>query len=251
LPRRTALCKLPAMSLSPLAPVGAVLLIEDEADSAHLVTGALTAQGYAVTWCDTAMAGLTEAGRGRHDLIVLDRMLGAEDGLGLLRRLREAGFAQPVLVLSALSRSENRIDGLDSGADDYLGKPFDAGELVARVRALIRRAQNKLHSAILVYGDLELHVKPRTAHRSGRHLALSPKEFEILHLLMENAGDVVTREMLLQKVWNLTFDPQTNVIDVNMSRLRNRLEEGFDRPVLETVRGIGFRLLDATGLAPA
>jgi two-component system, OmpR family, response regulator len=233
------------MTDDPFPPLGSILLIEDEAQSAQIAIGALTAHGYTVKWCDTAVSGLAEAGHGRHDLIVLDRMLGTDDGLGLLRRLREAGIGVPVLVLSALSRSENRIDGLDSGADDYLGKPFDPGELLARVRALIRRAQNRLHSAILVYGDLELHVKPRTAHRAGQHLALSPKEFEILKLLMENAGDIVTRDMLLQKVWNLTFDPQTNVIDVSMSRLRNRLEEGFEQPVLETVRGMGFRLLDA------
>jgi two-component system, OmpR family, response regulator len=224
-------------------PAPSILLIEDEAEAARIVMEALRPEGFEIVWRDTGLAGLTEAGLVQHDLIILDRMLGQEEGLSILTTLREAGASAPVLVLSALARSENRIEGLDSGADDYLGKPFDPKELVARVRALIRRSQNRLHSAILIYGDLELHVKPRTAHRAGRHLALSPKEFEILKLLMEHAGDVVTRDMLLQTVWKLNFDPQTNVIDVNMSRLRNRLEEGFNQPVLETVRGTGFRLI--------
>ncbi len=227
-------------------PAPSILLIEDEAEAARIVMEALRPEGFEIVWRDTGVAGLTEAGLVQHDLIILDRMLGQEEGLSILTTLREAGASAPVLVLSALARSENRIEGLDSGADDYLGKPFDPKELVARVRALIRRSQNRLHSAILIYGDLELHVKPRTAHRAGRHLALSPKEFEILKLLMEHAGDVVTRDMLLQTVWKLNFDPQTNVIDVNMSRLRNRLEEGFNQPVLETVRRTGFRLISAS-----
>ena len=219
-----------------------VLLIEDDAENATVIIDSLKPLTTSVTWCADGQKGLMEAGNGAFDLIILDRMLPDISGLEVLQKLREAGIETPVLMLSALSRSENRIDGLEGGADDYLGKPFDAGELIARSRALIRRAQNHVHSAVMLYGDLELHVKSRTAHRSGKHLPLSPKEFEILKLLMENAGDVVTREMLLQKVWQLNFDPQTNVIDVNMSRLRNRLEEGFDRPILETVRGAGFRL---------
>lgn len=219
-----------------------VLLIEDDAENATVIIDSLKPLTTSVTWCGDGQKGLMEAGNGAFDLVILDRMLPDISGLEVLQKLREAGIETPVLMLSALSRSENRIDGLEGGADDYLGKPFDAGELIARSRALIRRAQNHVHSAVMLYGDLELHVKSRTAHRSGKHLPLSPKEFEILKLLMENAGDIVTREMLLQKVWHLNFDPQTNVIDVNMSRLRNRLEEGFDRPILETVRGAGFRL---------
>jgi len=227
--------------------VSSILLIEDEPEGAAIVIQPLKAEGFDVVWRDTALSGLTEAGLRQHDLIILDRMLGKDEGLNVLSTLREAGVDAPVMVLSALARSENRIEGLDGGADDYLGKPFDPKELIARVRALIRRSKNRLHSAILIYGELELHVKPRTAHRAGRHLALSPKEFEILKLLMEHAGDVVTRDMLLQKIWKLNFDPQTNVIDVNMSRLRSHLEDGFDYPVLETVRGVGFRLLCGNG----
>lgn len=224
-----------------------LLLIEDEADSAALIRGALERDGFTVEWHQDANAGLSAAGVGAYDLIVLDRMMPQIDGLSLLQRLRGAGVATPVLMLSALSRSENRTEGLMGGADDYLGKPFDDHELLARCRALLRRSQNRVHSAVLLYGDIELHVKSRTAHRQGQFLALSPKEFDILKLLMENAGDIVTREMLLQQVWNLSFDPQTNVIDVNMSRLRHRLEDEFDTPVLETVRGAGFRLKCGAG----
>lgn len=219
-----------------------VLLVEDDADNAALIMASLEPEGYELNWVDTGQKGQSAGGTGEYDLIILDRMLPDISGLDILKNWRDAGISTPVLMLSALARSENRIDGLEGGADDYLGKPYDGGELIARARALIRRSKNHVHTAVMIYGDLELHVKSRTAHRSGKHLSLSPKEFEILKLLMENAGDIVTREMLLQKVWNLNFDPQTNVIDVNMSRLRNRLEDGFDRPILETVRGVGFRL---------
>jgi two-component system, OmpR family, response regulator len=221
----------------------AILLVEDDDAAGALISQALDGQGYALTWCKSGAKGLAAAGMTPYDVIILDRMLPDMDGLDIIRSVRAAGIATPVLMLSALSRSENRIDGLESGADDYLGKPFDHGELIARVRALMRRAKNQLHSAMLLYADIELHVKSRTAHRAGKHLALSPKEFEILKLLMEHAGDIVTRAMLLQKVWHLNFDPQTNVIDVNLSRLRQRLEDGFDQPILETVRGAGFRLI--------
>ncbi len=220
-----------------------ILLIEDDPVSAGIVMRALEAQHFEVTWCADGSHGLSEAGILPFDLIILDRMLPSLDGLTFMARLRDAGIATPILMLSALSRSENRVDGLEAGADDYLGKPFDDNELIARVRALLRRANNKVHSAVLLYADIEMHVKSRTVHRSGKHLPLSPKEFEILKLLMEHAGETVTRTMLLEKVWHLNFDPQTNVIDVNLSRLRIRLEEGFDHPILETVRGAGFRLI--------
>jgi two-component system, OmpR family, response regulator len=219
-----------------------VLLIEDERDTASIIIDVLLGDDQTVSWRETGFAGLSEAGANAYDVIVLDRMLPDLSGMDIITRLRSAAIETPVLMLSALSRSEDRIEGLEHGADDYLGKPFEPGELIARIRALHRRAAHKVHSAVLLYGDLELHVKARTVHRQGRHLALSPKEFEILRFLMENAGEIVTRNMLLQRVWNLTFDPQTNVIDVNMGRLRKQLEDGFDTPVLETVRGTGYRL---------
>ncbi|MBW8882507.1 MAG: response regulator transcription factor [Asticcacaulis sp.] len=220
-----------------------LLLVEDERDTAAIVIDILAGDGHGVTWRERGLDGLTAAGAAAFDVIILDRMLPDIGGLDIVKRLREAGIATPILMLSALSRSENRISGLEQGADDYLGKPFEPAELMARVRALHRRAGNPVHSAVMLYGDIELHVKARTAHRQGRHLPLSPKEFELLKFLMENAGEIVTRQMLLLKVWNLAFDPQTNVVDVNMSRLRRQLEEGFDTGVLETVRGMGFRLV--------
>ena len=220
-----------------------LLLIEDERDTAAIIIDVLASDGHGVTWKERGADGLSAAGSVAYDVIILDRMLPDLGGMDIIKRLRDAGIATPVLMLSALSRSENRIAGLEQGADDYLGKPFEPAELIARVRALNRRAGNPVPSAVMLFGDLELHVKARTAHRQGRHLALSPKEFELLKFLMDNAGEVVTRQMLLLKVWNLAFDPQTNVVDVNMSRLRRQLEEGFDTPVLETVRGMGFRLI--------
>jgi two-component system, OmpR family, response regulator len=221
----------------------AILLIEDEASNADIISSVLRKEGFAVTWAETGQKGLAAAGMTAYDLIVLDRMLPDISGMDIITRLRGAGIETPILMLSALSRSENRSEGLEGGADDYLGKPFEDHELTARVRALLRRSRNQVHSAVMLFGDIELHVKSRTAHRQGVHLALSPKEFEILKLLMEHAGDIVTRDMLLKEVWHLNFDPQTNVIDVNMSRLRHRLEDEFDTPCLETVRGAGFRLI--------
>lgn len=220
-----------------------LLLIEDDPDAAAIIIGTLTTEGFAVDWEQTADSGLAAAARGGHALILLDRMLGDCDGLDVLRAIRRIGAVVPVIVLSALSRSDNRTEGLETGADDYLGKPFDRAELVARVRALIRRTAAQPHGAVLLYGELELHVKSRVAYRAGKLLDLTPKEYDILQLLMTHAGETVTREMLLREVWNLNFDPQTSVIDVNMSRLRGQLNQGLEGNVLETVRGVGFRLM--------
>ena len=174
-------------------------------------------------------------------------MLGDADGLDIIRRLRGGAISTPILMLSALGRTSERAEGLEAGADDYLAKPFEAIELVARVRALHRRASGREHSAVILFGAFECHVKARTAFRDNRHIPLSPREFELFRYFMENAGEVVTREMLLRDVWNMSFDPQTNVVDVNIGRLRRKLEEGFDSPALETVWGTGYRLLQGRG----
>jgi two-component system OmpR family response regulator len=220
-----------------------VLLIEDDPRVAEAVGCALEGEAGSFCWESDGTVGLSRAAAGMFDVIILDRMLPGLDGMAILQRLREAGVNSPVLMLSALGRSDHRVEGLDGGADDYLAKPFEPTELIARVRALRRRAMNRMSPAVIMFGDLECHVKARTVHRQGRHVPLSPKEFKLFKFLIDQGGEMVTREMLLREVWNLSFDPQTNVVDVNVGRLRRKLEEGFDTPCLETVRGSGFRLV--------
>jgi DNA-binding response OmpR family regulator len=220
-----------------------LLYVEDDARLAEEVARLMTAEGHRLSWTASGEEGLRRAASENFDVVILDRMLPDLSGVEIVRRLREAGVAAPMLMLSALGRAENRVEGLDAGVDDYMAKPFEPAELIARVKALHRRAVGQSHSAVILFGDLECHIKARTVHRQGRHSPLSPKEFAPFRYFIENAGEVVTREMLLRKVWNLSFDPQTNVIDVNVGRLRRKLEEGFDTPVLETIWGTGYRLV--------
>ena len=219
-----------------------LLYIEDNADAAADLTAYLARQGSQVVWEKEGTAGLRRAALEAFDAIILDRMLPDMDGLQIVARLRESGVDAPVLMLSALGRSSNRVEGLEAGVDDYVAKPYEPDELSARLKALIRRAEGRSHSAIIIYGSFECHVKARTAFRQNKHIALSPKEFELFRYLMENAGEVVTRDMLLRDVWKMNFDPQTNVVDVNIGRLRRKLEQGFDKPALETIWGTGYRL---------
>ncbi len=219
-----------------------ILYVEDDPIAAASVQALVVQNGDRLAWEQNGRAGLQRAAGDQFDVIILDRMLPDLDGLAIVSRLRAAGVETPVLMLSALGRSENRIEGLDAGVDDYLAKPYEPQELVARVKALHRRSSGKVHGAVIIYGALECHVKARTAFRDGRHIALSPREFELFRYFMENAGDTVTREMLLRDVWNMNFDPQTNVVDVNIGRLRRKLEEGFSTPALETIWGAGYRL---------
>ena len=220
-----------------------ILHIEDDEQTAETVRDSMTIAGDSVTWSSNGTDGLRTAASSEFDLSILERMLPDMSGIDIIGKLREAGVDVPVLMLSALGRTENRIEGLDAGVDDYLTKPFEHEELIARVRALHRRASGQAHSAVIIFGDMECHIKARTAHRQGQHIALSPKEFELFKYFMQNAGEVITREMLLRDVWNLNFDPQTNVIDVNVGRLRRKLEDGFDGAIFETIWGAGYRLL--------
>ena len=222
-----------------------ILYVEDDALAAHNVMALFEAQGDRSTWIADGAEGLRAAAAGTFDIIILDRNLPSMNGIDVAVRLREAGITTPLLMLSALGRSENRIEGLDAGIDDYLAKPFEPAELVARVRALHRRVTHQAHSPVIIFGDMECHIKARTAHRNGQHIPLSPKEYTLFKYFMDHAGDVVTRAMLLRDVWNLSFDPETNVIDVNVGRLRRKLEDGFDTPVLETIWGTGYRLVTA------
>ncbi|TYC85414.1 response regulator transcription factor [Novosphingobium sp. BW1] len=221
-----------------------ILYVEDDARAARQVRDLAAKGGDVVQWADNGTDGLKRAGAEPFDVIILDRMLPDLDGLTILARLRESGIDTPVLMLSALGRTSDRAEGLDGGADDYLAKPFESEELLARLRALHRRASGRAHSAVILHGAFECHVKARTAFRANRHLSLSPREFELFRYFMENAGEVLTREMLLRDVWKMNFDPQTNVVDVNIGRLRRKLEEGFDSPALETIWGAGYRLLE-------
>ncbi|KPF91609.1 XRE family transcriptional regulator [Novosphingobium sp. AAP83] len=219
-----------------------ILYVEDDPRAAEAVRTLVAADGERLAWEQTGTSGLQRAGAEAFDVIILDRMLPDIDGLTVVSRLRAAGVDTPVLMLSALGRSENRIEGLQAGVDDYLAKPYEPQELLARVKALHRRSSGKVHGAVIIYGAFECHVKARTGFRSGRHIALSPREFALFRYFMENAGETVTREMLLRDVWNMNFDPQTNVVDVNIGRLRRKLEDGFACPALETIWGAGYRL---------
>lgn len=212
--------------------------------AAGTVLSIAAGEGDRVIWEDTGAGGLKRAGSEAFDIIILDRMLPDTDGVTVTKRLREAGIDAPILMLSALGRAQDRVEGLEAGVDDYMAKPYQPEELIARVRALHRRSARRVHNAVLIHGAFECHLKARTAFRGERHIPLSPKEFELFRYFMDNAGHVVTREMLLREVWKMNFDPQTNVVDVNIGRLRRKLEEGFDTPALETIWGIGYRLTD-------
>lgn len=218
-----------------------VLLVEDDDAAAADLARIADHAGWTLTRVASTAGGRTAVARETFDLLVVDRMLPDGDGLDWVRSLRARGPAVPVLILSALGRAANKVEGLDGGADDYLAKPFDPDEFVARARALMRRAAMPAESPDLVrLGDVEIHVKARTVHRRGQFVAVSRKEFELLHKLADHAGDVLTRSMLLDAVWNLRFDPQTNVVDVHVSRLRRKLEiDGLPNPIV-TQRGEGY-----------
>lgn len=222
-----------------------ILLVEDDGDTASYVMRGLAEQGHVVDHAADGREGLFLASEGTFDLLILDRMLPGLDGLSVVRALRAAGVDAPVLILSALGALDDRIEGLEGGSDDYLVKPFAFSELLARVNALLRRAEGKSagrSETRLAVGDLEVDLLGRTVRRAGRPIDLKPREYSLLEYFARNAGRVVTRTMLLEQVWNYHFDPGTNVVDVHVSRLRRKLEEGFDQPILHTVRGAGYRL---------
>jgi len=219
-----------------------VLVIEDDADAAAFVRGVLSEAGHFVDVCGDGDSGLKQARGGDYDALVVDRMLPGLDGIKLVKGYRDAGGRAPALFLSALGEVDHRVEGLQAGGDDYLTKPYAPSELVARVEALGRRATGDIPTTRLSVGGLEMDLLGRTVHRDGQKIDLQPREFRLLEFLMRHAGQVVTRTMLLEKVWDYHFDPQTNVIDVHVSRLRGKIDKDFDRPLLHTVRGAGYRL---------
>ena len=224
-----------------------VLIIEDDAEMARHVADLMERHGFAARIEGDGAAGLAAAAGRRFDLIIADRMLPGLDGLSIVARLRDLDVATPVLMLSALGRSGNKVEGLEHGADDYLAKPFADDELMARVRALMRRAKDEPHPEVMLVGPLEIRLKARTVHRAGKHIAVSPKEFELLRCLAEHAGAFVPRSLLLERVWKLRFDPQTNVVDVHVSRLRAKIDEGFEVALIRSARGEGYMLARDAG----
>jgi two-component system OmpR family response regulator len=219
------------------------LVIEDAADTSRYICNGLTQSGHTTTSCGDGVTGLDLATSEQWDVIILDRMLpGGVDGLSILSTLRRLGKTTPVLILSALASLDERVRGLRGGGDDYLTKPFAFSELLARVEALLRRAAPNGDARELWVADLKLDLRTRRAMRASRPITLQPREFRLLEYLVRHQGQVVTRTMLLESVWDYYFDPQTNVVDVQISRLRGKIDKGFTPQLLHTVRGIGYMI---------
>jgi two-component system OmpR family response regulator len=220
-----------------------VLLVEDNESVAQFIRKGLAEAGHTVDYAGNGRDGLFLAASEPYDAIVLDRMLpGGIDGLGIIESLRRTGNRTPILILSALGEVDERIRGLRAGGDDYLAKPFAIGELLARLEALTRRGSSAPVETVLRVAELEMDLLSRKVTRAGKAIAVQPREFKLLEYLMRHAGQVVTRTMLLENVWDYHFDPQTNVIDVHVSKLRQKIDAGFARPLLHTVRGAGYKL---------
>ena len=219
------------------------LVIEDEADTARYICNGLEEAGHTATLVRDGVNGLDLATNERWDTIILDRMLpGGIDGLSIVATLRNLGKTTPVLILSALASLDERVRGLRGGGDDYLTKPFAFSELLARIEVLLRRSNAAEDRRELSIADLRLHLRTRRAERGGQPIALQPREFRLLEYLVRHQGQVVTRTMLLEAVWDYYFDPQTNVIDVQISRLRRKIDKGFSPQLVHTVRGIGYMI---------
>lgn len=219
-----------------------LLVIEDDATTASYIAQGLREEGHVVDAAEDGQQGLIAATGGSYDVILLDRMLPGVDGLTVLKTLRGAGNATPVLLLTAMGAVEDRIEGLRAGADDYLPKPFAFGELSARVAALARRPQALEAETVLRAGDLEMDLIARKVTRQGQEVDLLPREFALLEHLLRRKGRVQTRTMLLEAVWELNFDPGTNVVETHVSRLRAKVDRPFETPLIETVRGAGYRI---------
>lgn len=219
-----------------------ILLIEDDREAAEYLQKALSEAGHNAHVAHDGDTGYQLALEGSYDVLVVDRMLPQRDGLSVISGLRAKDIKTPVLILSALGEVDDRVTGLRAGGDDYLTKPYAFTELLARVEVLERRGSPREVETVYRVGDLELDRLSHTVKRAGNEIPLQPREFRLLEYLMRHAGQVVTRTMLLENVWDYHFDPQTNVIDVHVSRLRSKIEKGYETPVLHTVRGAGYML---------
>lgn len=222
-----------------------ILIVEDDRAAAAYLVKAFSESGHVADHAADGLDGYAMAEGGLYDVLVIDRMLPKLDGLSLIGRLRAEGIQTPALILSALGQVDDRVAGLRAGGDDYLPKPYAFSELLARVEVLSRRTGKTSEETSYRVGDLELDRLSHTVKRGGRDIDLQPREFRLLEYLMKNAGQVVTRTMLLEHVWDYHFDPGTNVIDVHMSRLRSKLDKGFEKPLLQTIRGAGYMIRDS------
>ncbi|WP_010186752.1 winged helix-turn-helix domain-containing protein [Sphingomonas sp. PAMC 26605] len=217
-----------------------LLLEDDEATRTHLER-TLVAAGHVVDACDNGSDAIVLGSSGDHAVLILDRMVPGVDGLGVLKALRAAGVRAPAIFLTAIDGVHDRVEGLDAGADDYLVKPFAGIEFLARVNALLRRQPAQDVATVLRVADLEIDLIKRSVRRGGRTIPLQAQEFKLLEYLMRHAGEIVTRTMLLENVWSFHFDPQTNIVESHMSRLRSKVDRGFDQELIQTVRGSGYR----------
>jgi two-component system OmpR family response regulator len=222
-----------------------VLLIEDDASVAEYIVKGRRESGYQVEHAADGKSGLVQATTEQYDALIVDRMLPHVDGLTIIQTLRAANDSTPALILSALGEVDDRVKGLKAGGDDYLVKPFAFAELLARIEVMLRRQEAGSAVTRLKVADLEMDLLAHKVSRSGQPFNLQPREYKLLEYLMRHAGQVVTRTMLLENVWDYHFDPQTNVIDVHISRLRQKIDKGFDKPLLNTVRGAGYMLDDS------
>jgi two-component system, OmpR family, response regulator len=217
-----------------------ILAVEDDPETGRQLVDHLATHGYHVDLATNGKDGLQLGLCGKYAVVTIDRMLPGMDGLAVVRRLRDAGIVTPALIISALGEIDDRVRGLRSGGDDYLIKPFAFSELLARIEALARRSTTLVKETILRVGDLELDLVSRTVSRAGRQIELLPREFQVLEYLVRNEGQIVPRAMLLQHVWDLHFDPTTNIIDVYVGRVRRKVDSQQSYPLIHTIRGVGF-----------
>ncbi len=219
-----------------------ILLVEDDRETGKYIVKGLNENGYTVDYAAEGNDGLYLAMNNEYDLIIMDRMLPGIDGLSIIKMLRSVEKKTPILILSALGDVDEKVKGLKAGGDDYLTKPYAFSELLARIEALVRRNSKEFAKQSLQVGNLKMNLENYTVIREDKKIELQPREFRLLEYLIRHKGHIVTRTMLLENVWDHNFDPQTNVIDVHISRLRSKIDKGFDKQLIKTIRGIGYKI---------